>query len=75
MSYTSIELDRDGDVAIIRLNDPATLNAVTLKTIEEMVKMMAEYQLAKQLSDALLRVEEGSLYPPATARIERLDCG
>ena len=36
MSYTSIELDRDGDVAIIRLNDPATLNAVTLKTIEEM---------------------------------------
>jgi 2-(1,2-epoxy-1,2-dihydrophenyl)acetyl-CoA isomerase len=35
MAYTTIELERDGDVAIIRLNDPATLNAVTLKTIEE----------------------------------------
>lgn len=35
MGYTTIELERDGDVAIIRLNDPATLNAVTLKTIEE----------------------------------------
>jgi 2-(1,2-epoxy-1,2-dihydrophenyl)acetyl-CoA isomerase len=35
MAYSTIELERDGDVAIIRLNDPATLNAVTLKTIEE----------------------------------------
>lgn len=35
MAYTTIELERDGDVAIIRLNDPATLNAVTLRTIEE----------------------------------------
>ena len=35
MTYTTIELERDGDVAIIRLNDPATLNAVTVKTIEE----------------------------------------
>jgi 2-(1,2-epoxy-1,2-dihydrophenyl)acetyl-CoA isomerase len=36
MVYSTIELEREGDVAIIRLNDPATLNAVTLKTIEEM---------------------------------------
>ena len=35
MAYTTIELERDGDLAIIRLNDPATLNAVTLTTIEE----------------------------------------
>lgn len=35
MAYSTIELERDGDVAIIRLNDPATLNAVTVKTIEE----------------------------------------
>jgi len=35
MAYSTIDLERDGDVAIIRLNDPATLNAVTLKTIEE----------------------------------------
>ena len=35
MAYETIELERDGDVAIIRLNDPATLNAVTLKTIVE----------------------------------------
>ncbi len=35
MTYTTIELERDGDVAIIRLNDPSTLNAVTVKTIEE----------------------------------------
>jgi 2-(1,2-epoxy-1,2-dihydrophenyl)acetyl-CoA isomerase len=35
MAYSTIELERDGDVAIIRLNDPATLNAVTLKTIDE----------------------------------------
>jgi len=31
MAYKTIELERDGDVAIIRLNDPATLNAVTVK--------------------------------------------
>ena len=35
MTYTTIELERDGDVAIIRLNDPATLNAVTVRTIED----------------------------------------
>lgn len=35
MAYGKIELERDGDVAIIRLNDPATLNAVTVQTIEE----------------------------------------
>ena len=35
MTYATIELERDGDVAIIRLNDPATLNAVTVKTIED----------------------------------------
>lgn len=35
MAYKTIELERDGDVAIIRLNDPATLNAVTVKMIEE----------------------------------------
>lgn len=35
MAYSKIELERDGDVVIIRLNDPATLNAVTLQTIEE----------------------------------------
>lgn len=35
MAYGKIELERDGDIAIIRLNDPATLNAVTVQTIEE----------------------------------------
>lgn len=35
MAYSKIELERDGGVAIIRLNDPATLNAVTIQTIEE----------------------------------------
>ena len=35
MAYKTIELQRDGDVAIIRLNDPATLNAVTVTMIEE----------------------------------------
>lgn len=35
MAYKTIELERDGDVAIIRLNDPATLNAVTMRMIEE----------------------------------------
>ena len=35
MAYKTIELERDGDVAIIRLNDPATLNAVTVTMIEE----------------------------------------
>ena len=35
MAYKTIELERDGDVAIIRLNDPATLNAVTVTIIEE----------------------------------------
>lgn len=40
MAYSTIELERDGDVAIIRLNDPATLNAVTLQTIEEIVSAL-----------------------------------
>jgi 2-(1,2-epoxy-1,2-dihydrophenyl)acetyl-CoA isomerase len=35
MAYEKIQLERDGDVAIIRLNDPATLNAVMVQTIEE----------------------------------------
>ena len=35
MAGKTIELEREGDVAVIRLNDPATLNAVTLATIEE----------------------------------------
>lgn len=34
MAYSTIDLARDGDVAIITLNDPGTLNAVTVKTIE-----------------------------------------
>jgi 2-(1,2-epoxy-1,2-dihydrophenyl)acetyl-CoA isomerase len=42
MSYGKIELERDGDVAIIRLNDPATLNAVTLQTIEEIDRALSE---------------------------------
>jgi 2-(1,2-epoxy-1,2-dihydrophenyl)acetyl-CoA isomerase len=42
MAYSKIELERDGDVAIIRLNDPATLNAVTLQTIEEMDAALTE---------------------------------
>jgi 2-(1,2-epoxy-1,2-dihydrophenyl)acetyl-CoA isomerase len=42
MSYGKIELERDGDVAIIRLNDPATLNAVTLQTIEEINAALTE---------------------------------
>lgn len=42
MSYTKIELDRDGDVAILRLNDPATLNAVTVQTIEEINSALDE---------------------------------
>lgn len=35
MAYKTIELEHEGDVAVIRFNDPATLNAVTLATIEE----------------------------------------
>ncbi|MFT3725655.1 MAG: enoyl-CoA hydratase/isomerase [Hyphomonadaceae bacterium] len=42
MAYSTIELEREGDVAIIRLNDPATLNAVTLKTIEEIDSALNE---------------------------------
>ncbi len=42
MAYDKIELERDGDVAIIRLNDPATLNAVTLQTIEEIDAALTE---------------------------------
>lgn len=42
MAYGKIELERDGDVAIIRLNDPSTLNAVTLQTIEEMDAALTE---------------------------------
>lgn len=42
MAYGKIELERDGDVAIIRLNDPATLNAVTLQTIEEIDSALDE---------------------------------
>lgn len=42
MAYSKIELERDGDVAIIRLNDPATLNAVTLQTIEEIDSALDE---------------------------------
>jgi 2-(1,2-epoxy-1,2-dihydrophenyl)acetyl-CoA isomerase len=42
MAYQKIELERDGDVAIIRLNDPATLNAVTVQTIEEIDSALNE---------------------------------
>lgn len=42
MAYSKIELERDGDVVIIRLNDPATLNAVTLQTIEEIDSALNE---------------------------------
>jgi 2-(1,2-epoxy-1,2-dihydrophenyl)acetyl-CoA isomerase len=42
MAYSAIELERDGDVAVIRLNDPATLNAVTLKTIDEIGSALDE---------------------------------
>ncbi len=42
MAYSKIELERDGEVAIIRLNDPATLNAVTLQTIEEIDAALSE---------------------------------
>lgn len=42
MSYTKIELERDGDIAVIRLNDPPTLNSVTLQTIEEMDAALSE---------------------------------
>ncbi|MEZ6029753.1 MAG: enoyl-CoA hydratase/isomerase [Hyphomonadaceae bacterium] len=42
MAYSTIELERDGNVAIIRLNDPATLNAVTLQTIEEIGSALDE---------------------------------
>jgi 2-(1,2-epoxy-1,2-dihydrophenyl)acetyl-CoA isomerase len=42
MAYSAIELERDGDVAVIRLNDPATLNAVTLKTVEEINSALDE---------------------------------
>ena len=42
MAYSTIELEREGDVAIIRLNDPATLNAVTLKTIEDIGSALDE---------------------------------
>ena len=42
MAYTKIELERDGNVAIIRLNDPATLNAVTVQTLEEIDAALSE---------------------------------
>lgn len=42
MAYEKIELERDGGVAIIRMNDPATLNAVTLKTIVEIGEALDE---------------------------------
>jgi 2-(1,2-epoxy-1,2-dihydrophenyl)acetyl-CoA isomerase len=42
MAYGKIELERDGDVATIRLNDPATLNAVTLQTIYEINSALDE---------------------------------
>jgi len=42
MAYGKIDLERDGDVAIIRLNDPATLNAVTVQTIEEIGSALDE---------------------------------
>lgn len=42
MAYAKIELERDGDVAIIRLNDPPTLNAVTLQTIDEIDAALEE---------------------------------
>jgi 2-(1,2-epoxy-1,2-dihydrophenyl)acetyl-CoA isomerase len=42
MAYGKIELERDGDVAVIRLNDPAKLNAVTLQTIEEIESALDE---------------------------------
>lgn len=42
MAYSKIELERDGNIAIVRLNDPATLNAVTLQTIEEIDSALTE---------------------------------
>ena len=42
MAYGKIDLERDGDIAIIRLNDPATLNAVTVQTIEEIDQALDE---------------------------------
>lgn len=42
MRYSKIELVREGDVAILTLNDPATLNAVTVQTIEEIACALDE---------------------------------
>lgn len=42
MAYNKIDLEFDTDVAIIRLNDPATLNAVTLAMIEELDDALSE---------------------------------
>jgi 2-(1,2-epoxy-1,2-dihydrophenyl)acetyl-CoA isomerase len=35
MQYEKIQLEIDGDVAVLRLNDPTALNAVTLQMIQE----------------------------------------
>ncbi len=42
MAYGKIDLERDGEIAIVRLNDPATLNAVTLQTLEELDRALDE---------------------------------
>lgn len=44
MAYEKIELERDGGIAVIRLNDPATLNAVTVQTIEEIDAALDEIE-------------------------------
>lgn len=42
MKFDKIIVEEDGDVATIRLNDPATLNAVTLDMVDELASALDE---------------------------------
>lgn len=52
MAYETIEYERDGDVAVITLNDPDTLNAITPAMVAEMAEAFA--QAAREARCAVL---------------------
>lgn len=43
MTYQTIEVETKSDVGIIRLNDPSTLNAVSLQMVEELAAAFTEF--------------------------------
>src|SRR5689334_3203448 len=45
MSDPTLELEWRGDVAIVRLNDPATLNAITVSNISAFISVLDEVEL------------------------------